>query len=160
MNRGRVTTTRVAVLIGLTALTLWGVTVFIPLLLLSLTVALLHYGPNQVPATPTSALEPQKPHPSSVVALPSGPSELPLTQWSDAELCRAWQITYVQLQRRPGAAWTGHLAEQRRTYLEELQRRNPTGFIAWIDNGARAASDPTRYLTTPPTPRNHRAGAG
>lgn len=82
--------------------------------------------------------------------LPGGVDVLSLAQWSERELCHAWQRTYVQLQRHTDAAWTEHLAQTRRTYLDELQRRDPTGFAAWIASGARAASDPSRYLTTSP----------
>jgi hypothetical protein len=47
-----------------------------------------------------------------------------------------------------GDGWD--LAEQRRTYLDELQRRDPAGFDARIASGARAAGGPSRYLSTTP----------
>jgi hypothetical protein len=143
-----VITAAVALLVGLTVLVLGGQSLFVMLLLLSGTAALLHYGPRLDAVTPRGLLDPQEP-PPPVPVLPNGPHAIPLNGWSDAELCLAWQASYVQLQRRTGAAWIEHLAEQRRTYLNELQRRDPTGFATWIASGARAASDPTRYLTGP-----------
>jgi len=34
-----------------------------------------------------------------------------------------------------------------RCYLDELERRDPAGFRRWINDGARAAGDPARYIT-------------
>lgn len=143
-----VITAAVALLVGLTVLVLGGQSMFVVLLLLSVTGALLHYGPRLDAITPGALLDPQEPPPPLPV-LPPGPFALPLNGWSDTELCLAWQASYIQLQRRTGAAWIELLAEQRRTYLDELQRRDPTGFAAWMASGARAASDPMRYLTAP-----------
>ena len=150
MRRSRAATTLAATATGLIVLAVWGLSMLIPLLLLGLTGAFLCHGASFSPAPPGSPLDRWEPQPSSVAVRPSGPSALPLARWSEVELRRAWQVTYIQLQRRPGAAWTEHLAEQRRTYLGELQRRDPGGFAAWISSGARAAGDPTRYLTSPP----------
>jgi len=36
--------------------------------------------------------------------------------------------------------------EQRQLYLDEFERRNPTGLAEWLASGARAAGDPTRFI--------------
>ncbi|PZS38562.1 MAG: hypothetical protein DLM62_13095 [Pseudonocardiales bacterium] len=41
----------------------------------------------------------------------------------------------------------------RRACLDELCRRDPDGVRRWIATGARAGSDPTRFLTAATTPR-------
>jgi hypothetical protein len=38
-------------------------------------------------------------------------------------------------------------------YLDELERRNPDGLMAWLASGARAAADPSRYVLENPTRR-------
>lgn len=41
------------------------------------------------------------------------------------------------------------IATERRAYLDELERRNPAAFDAWMTSGARAPSDPSRYFIPP-----------
>ena len=144
-----------AVLAGLIVLLLGGVITLIPLLLLGATAAVLLHDRRSALTIPRTQPPPPPPPPllllpGTSAVLPGGVDVLSLAQWSERELCHAWQRTYVQLQRHTDAAWTEHLAQTRRTYLDELQRRDPTGFAAWIASGARAASDPSRYLTTSP----------
>jgi hypothetical protein len=161
VSRARVVATVVAAaLAGLAVLVLGGVGTLAPLVLLGVTAAVVHHemrfarttpsartGPGALPGSPP----PPTPLPGTLaVALPGGVDVLSLARWSEQELCQAWQRTYVQLQRHTDAAWTEHLAQTRCTYLDELQRRDPNGFAAWIASGARAASDPMRYLTTSP----------
>lgn len=63
-----------------------------------------------------------------------------------AELSRMWRVSYLTLagDRDPGVV--DHVTLARRRYLDELERRDPTGFQRWITAGARAASDPARYI--------------
>lgn len=77
-----------------------------------------------------------------------------LTRWSDEQLCWAWRVSYGQLAHAPGHK-LDRLALQRRRYLDELERRNPTGFAAWLGSGARAPSNPARYITSPTLPVPH-----
>jgi hypothetical protein len=51
------------------------------------------------------------------------------------------------------------VGEQRRAYLDEMARRDPEGFHRWLDSGARAAGDPSRYLTWS-LPGDGAAGSG
>ncbi len=43
---------------------------------------------------------------------------------------------------------TACLIETRCALLDELTHRDPEGFTRWLDSGARAASDPARFLTS------------
>lgn len=70
-----------------------------------------------------------------------------LSTWSCEELCWAWRASFSRLERVAGdAAGTARVAEERHALLEEIARRDPAGFAAWITAGARAASNPRRYL--------------
>lgn len=63
-----------------------------------------------------------------------------------AELCRAWQQSYLALIDVPEGPVREGIATWRRSLLDELERRDPVGFGDWLRNGAPAGSDPTRYL--------------
>jgi hypothetical protein len=83
------------------------------------------------------------------VALAAEQPEPDLTGWSDDVLSLAWRSSYLRLQRLQEAHhWAGidAVARERGHYLDEIERRHPAGFSAWIASGARAPSDPTRYL--------------
>jgi hypothetical protein len=75
---------------------------------------------------------------------------------TDEQLCRAWRTSYTALQRVQGTAERAQLAEARSGYLNELELRAPSNFALWMANGARAASDPGRYLLVadPSRPRH------
>ena len=38
------------------------------------------------------------------------------------------------------------MADVRRAYLDELERRCPAAFAAWLESGARAAGDPGKFF--------------
>lgn len=79
---------------------------------------------------------------------PAGPDRLrPVSELSDSELCWAWRNSFVAAQqatRDPDRL--DRVSRRRQQYLDEIQRRDPGGFAAWLNAGARAASDPTRYV--------------
>jgi hypothetical protein len=66
---------------------------------------------------------------------------------TDEELCRGWRASYKVLQHQPSAAQMAAAVAERQTYLDELERRNPRGFAAWLASGARAPGNPLPYLT-------------
>jgi hypothetical protein len=66
---------------------------------------------------------------------------------TDEELCQAWRTSYTLLGQQPSAARIAAVAAERQTYLEELERRHPRGFGAWLASGARAAGNPLPYVT-------------
>lgn len=73
--------------------------------------------------------------------------ESPLQSMDDPTLCFAWRISYVALQRPLSLSSRLRLVDRRQEFLDELERRHPRGFSAWLESGARAAGDPTRYLS-------------
>ena len=66
---------------------------------------------------------------------------------TDEELCQSWRASYTVLQHQPSAARMAATVAGRQTYLDELERRNPGGFAAWLASGARAPGNPLPYLT-------------
>ncbi|MGH3386606.1 MAG: hypothetical protein ACRDO1_18660 [Nocardioidaceae bacterium] len=83
-----------------------------------------------------------EPEPASTAARTSAAAEL-----SDDGLCLAWRISYTALQRPLSLANRARLVQARQEYLDEIERRNPDGLRAWLDSGARAAGDPSSFLT-------------
>jgi hypothetical protein len=147
---GAVATACAGILGALTVLVLWGPSAFLAALLVWVTVAVVQHELDLTSPAPREPADLEAPPPATELVLTESSSGLPVTGWSDAELCRAWRVSYAQLQTHGGAARAEHLAEQRRTYLDELQRRSPAGFAAWIASGARAGGDPARYLSPVP----------
>lgn len=87
------------------------------------------------------------------------PPQMPVN-WAaltDTELCRGWRISFVALQNATSVTDRLRLARERQGYLDEMERRAPQGFAKWFDRGARAGSDPSKFLSTtkppPPTTR-------
>ncbi len=99
-------------------------------------------------------LVPRKPAPARSVPTPTSPaaSNQPApapryTSLSDAELCWRWRTSFNALLHTTSVAERLRLIETRSALLDELARRDPEGFGRWISSGARAASDPARFLT-------------
>jgi hypothetical protein len=63
-------------------------------------------------------------------------------------LCLAWRRSYLALLDAPPGPTRDELVRVRECILDELERRDHAGFTRWLEAGARAGSDPTRYLTT------------
>jgi len=73
-----------------------------------------------------------------------------LTELDDAGLCLAWRRSFVALQRAATPSCRADIVVLRVRLLDEMERRNPSGFALWLASGARAASDPTRYISATP----------
>lgn len=71
------------------------------------------------------------------------------------QLCLAWRTSFTALQKTRDVAEQARLAQCRRDLLDELECRDPAGFARWFADGARAASNPGRYVT-PPVHRSRR----
>lgn len=65
---------------------------------------------------------------------------------SIAQLCLAWQRTYFVLLDLPAGPLRAAVVHLRGVLLDEIERRDPDGFARWLETGARAGSDPRRYL--------------
>ncbi|MFB6719079.1 hypothetical protein ACFCV3_02920 [Kribbella sp. NPDC056345] len=77
------------------------------------------------------------------LALPELEPADQLSELSASELCLAWRRSFTELQRSEHWAAT---IDVRRAYLDELERRFPEEFAAWMASGPRAASDPGRFF--------------
>ena len=97
------------------------------------------------------------PQPGPVAAAPAMPSAI--ARMPTAQLCWAWRTSYLALQTTTDARSLDRLAAMRRCYLDELEHRDPVGFRRWLDSGARAPSDPLRYIRTDAEPGTRDAGA-
>lgn len=105
-------------------------------------------GPGRPAITP-SGRTPASPIPSRGVVVPH-PALLGAT--GTAELCVAWRRSHGVVAGAADPLTLAACAELRRSYLDELERRDPEGFARWIGSGARAGGDPGRYLRCVPGP--------
>jgi hypothetical protein len=71
---------------------------------------------------------------------------VPVVELSVGELCVAWRRSYGELQRVTDEETRQEITRRRRDCLDELERRDPVGFARWLASGARAGSDPQRYM--------------
>jgi hypothetical protein len=74
----------------------------------------------------------------------------------DDALCLAWRTSFVRLQSAGSAREFGRLVELRREILDELTRRHDAGVARWLASGARAASNPRRFLDPASIPPGQR----
>jgi hypothetical protein len=63
------------------------------------------------------------------------------------ELVRDWRRSYVALEQASDSATKMALVQARQEFLDELERRNPDGLHEWLESGARAAGDPTKFMS-------------
>ena len=82
--------------------------------------------------------------------MPAAEQTPPLTfeALSTAELCLAWRRSYLALLDVTSYPARCTIVRMRECLLDELERRDRGGFTRWLDTGARAGSDPGRYLST------------
>lgn len=67
-------------------------------------------------------------------------------QVTDAELCQAWCASYEVVRTATSARRRKVVAQERRSYLDELERRHPRAIEAWLAGPATADGDPLPYL--------------
>jgi hypothetical protein len=63
-----------------------------------------------------------------------------------AAICWTWRRSYVALQQARQVDDRLRIVLLRQQCLDELAAREPSGFRSWLSAGARAASDPSRYV--------------
>ena len=78
-------------------------------------------------------------------ALDGPPLDVP-DLMTDEDLCCAWRSSFVALQRAASVESRLRVVTVRALYLDELERRAGPAVQAWLESGARAASDPGRFL--------------
>jgi len=67
---------------------------------------------------------------------------------STPQLCGAWQRSYWLVRELPPGPIRYEVVLIRHELLNELERRDPTGFHRWLETEPRAGSHPGRYLHT------------
>ena len=72
--------------------------------------------------------------------------ELRVAELSTQELCLAWRRSYTWLLAVSEGEQREQVSRTRTQLLDELERRDKTGFDRWMSSGARAGSDPSRYV--------------
>lgn len=78
------------------------------------------------------------------VAFQQVPQVQPAT---DEQLCQAWCASYRTLNATTSRRKFLRIVDERGGYLDELERRNPAAFAAWLASGATAADDPWPHLS-------------
>jgi hypothetical protein len=66
------------------------------------------------------------------------------------DLCHAWRCSFVALEDAASPVERIRVVLLRQRYLDEMDRRDPDAFGAWLASGARAAGGPDRFLTDEP----------
>ncbi|SEP07411.1 hypothetical protein [Amycolatopsis saalfeldensis] len=96
----------------------------------------------------TAAKAPPAPDEAPPVRYPVVLPPLVAADLATDELCVAWRRSYLELLRAVDEPSRQRVVRQRQEYLDELERRDSLGFARWLDSGARAGSDPRRFLTS------------
>lgn len=98
---------------------------------------------------PSGAVEPGTDDPPPAAPAAPAPRRItcpPADGLTTAQLCQAWRVSFTALDTLDGPEERARVVQRRQEYLDALERRDPHGFARWIGLGARAASDPGRYL--------------
>ncbi|NIK61696.1 hypothetical protein [Kribbella shirazensis] len=118
----------------------------------------LRSGPAERPAQPRHRPSLRLPKASKHVVQKHQDEEWPMPKYlpavirsvgelTDEELCLAWRRSFTQLERTTSADRRQAMADVRRAYLDELERRHPESFATWIASNPRAAGNPARFFT-------------
>jgi hypothetical protein len=83
-----------------------------------------------------------------VVPAAEPPPPLTFEALSTPELCLAWRRSYLALLDVTSFPARCTIVRMRECLLDEFERRDRAGFTRWLDSGARAGSDPGRYLSS------------
>lgn len=102
----------------------------------------LHQRFGSPPPPPPTAVRPQA---EPGVPTPR-PAEPEVVAGDTAAICWTWRRSYVALQQAHQVDDRLRIVLLRQRCLDELSARDPNGFRAWLSAGARAASDPSRYV--------------
>jgi hypothetical protein len=107
-------------------------------------------SPTGIPAPRRPPSDSEQPTASRGLAIeslpaPPWPPLASIATMSTPQLCWAWRVSYVRIQRSTYPGELEDVAQLRCACLEELHRRDPAGFARWFPT-ARAASDPTRFF--------------
>jgi hypothetical protein len=62
-------------------------------------------------------------------------------------LVRDWRRSFVALEQAVDPVTKAAVVQARQAFLDELERRDPDGLHEWLESGARAAGDPTKFMS-------------
>lgn len=77
---------------------------------------------------------------------------VPVANMDDAALLKAWRASSVALCWVDSNSDWLSMAKRRQEYLNELERRNPRGFAAWMASTPDMDDDPASFFRHRPTP--------
>lgn len=75
---------------------------------------------------------------------------------SDAQLCRAWRLSFSSLTEARSPVERLAVVLQRQSYLDAFEARDRDGLQRWLASGARASAGPEDFLTRTADRRPHR----
>lgn len=81
-----------------------------------------------------------------------------VAELTDVQLVRAWRISFAVLQDVRTAMARERVVALRQAYLDEMERRDPAAFGAWLESGAGAAGAPDNFVAGPPGDHHHKSG--
>jgi hypothetical protein len=64
------------------------------------------------------------------------------------QLVRDWRRSFVALEHASDPATKMAVVKARQVLLDELERRDPEGLHDWLESGARAAGDPSKFMSS------------
>lgn len=70
-----------------------------------------------------------------------------LKNLDDDAVCLAWRRSFVLLQQAQRAPARLVLVQHRQRILDEIERRDPTGLLRWLESNPRAAGNPLPFLS-------------
>ena len=112
--------------------------------------------PDAPPVGGTPTGTPRSPDPGSEAARPpftaSASSPASVGSMTTQELVLVWRRSYAEVARARSPHQLAAVAARRQELLDELERRDAHGVRLWLGSGARAASDPSRFLHRPAGP--------
>ncbi len=73
---------------------------------------------------------------------------VPVADLATEDLCVAWRRSYFLLLLAKDERARRLVVQRRQDFLDEIERRDRSGFLRWLDSGAKAGSDPSPYLST------------
>lgn len=76
---------------------------------------------------------------------PAEPEEV-VTRMSTLEIAAAWRRSFVALNQATSCQAREEITNRRQAYLDELEHRDPVALRCWLDTGARAGGDPSRFF--------------
>jgi hypothetical protein len=91
---------------------------------------------------------PAAPKPYDVLTSATLPApSVAVADMATEDLCVAWRRSYFLLFITADDSAHQVVVQRRQDFLDEIERRDPRGFLRWLDSGAKAGSDPAPYLT-------------